>query len=535
MAETLAALLVSTGDTEGLRATLGALATSPTRTWCAVPTAQEAAVAAGLANVQILNPWPGSRTALAHLHAAAATHLHDEAVMLLSAGTMPRRNVVSHASSYLRSGAAVVIATDGRAKTDTWGLLGRLTSSALTHAVLPPTSGLVMAADTLTRLVEAGWLEGRELRLAEIRQLAGRVRVLRDGVTSYGSARAETFGDAPRRLTATVLIPAHNEEAWIGETLRSLNTQTLRPDEVIVVDDCSSDGTAEVAAHHGATVLRTPVNRLKAGAQNYGLEHVRTDAVVTLDADTVLHPEAIDHLIADLEAGFDATNGVVMPQSKRGLWTRARLLEYAIALRLHKRVQRHLGTVLVLSGCVSAFHTRVLREIGGFQERTVTEDLDMTWNLHVAGYSIGYTTRAISYPAEPGTWKLYKAQVRRWAAGMFQTIAVHGAHLRHKRMLVFILAAAMWDTLTTALLFLATIFFVVTQGFHPSLPILLATASLTVLLPILLAGSVIGLGAATASFPAYFVGSLANQYFYLEAMVREWLLRRRVTDWVKGH
>jgi cellulose synthase/poly-beta-1,6-N-acetylglucosamine synthase-like glycosyltransferase len=184
---------------------------------------------------------------------------------------------------------------------------------------------------------------------------------------------------------------------------------------------------------------------------------------------------------------------------------------------------------------VSAFHTRVLRELGGFKERTVTEDLDMTWDLHVAGYSIGYTTKAISYPAEPGNWRLYKAQVRRWAAGMFQTIGVHGSALRRKRALVFILGAAMWDTLTTALLLAATLFFVATRGFHPSLPILLVSATLTVLLPILIASSVIGVRAATVSFPAYFVGSLANQYFYLEAMVREWVLRRRITDWVKGH
>jgi biofilm PGA synthesis N-glycosyltransferase PgaC len=391
-----------------------------------------------------------------------------------------------------------------------------------------------MRADTLARLTEAGWLEGRELRLAEIRDLAGAVRVVRDGVLSYRSPGVETFG-ATRRPTVTVLIPAHNEEAWIGETLRSIRTQTLLPDEVIVVDDCSSDRTAEIAAHHGATVLRTPANRLKAGAQNYGLEHIRSDMVVTLDADTVLHPEAIEYLVADLEAGFDATNGVVMPQSRRGLWTRARLLEYAIAMRVHKRAQRHLGTVLVLSGCVSAFHTRVLRELGGFKERTVTEDLDMTWGLHVGGYSVGYTTKAICYPAEPGTWHLYKAQVRRWAAGMFQTIGVHGTALRRKRGLVFILGAAMWDTVTTTLLLLATIFFVATRGFHPSLPILLASAVLTVVLPIVIASTVIGLGTATVSFPAYFLGSLANQYFYLEAMVREWVLRKRITNWVKGH
>lgn len=534
MAETLSALVVSTGNAEALRATLGALATSPTRTWCAVSTPDEAAAAVGLANVRMLEPWPGSRAALAQLAAAANLHLTNDAVILLTAGTMPQRNFLPNAMAQIRSGAAVVMGTDRRAPTDGWSLLGRLTSSALAHAVLPPTSGLVMRAETLTRLTDAGWLEGTEIRLAEIRRFAGPVRVLRDGISSYRSHRVDAFG-VSRRPTVTVLIPAHNEEAWIGETLRSMRTQTLQPDEVIVVDDCSSDRTAEIAAHHGATVLRTPTNRLKAGAQNYGLERIRTETVVTLDADTVLHPEAIDYLIADLEAGFDATNGVVMPQSRSGIWTRSRLVEYAMAMRVQKRVQLHLGSILVLSGCVAAFHTRVLRELGGFKERTLTEDLDLTWEMHVAGYRVGYTTGAVSYPAEPDSWRLYKAQLRRWAAGLFQTISVQGGLLRRKRSLVFILAAAMWDMLTGWILLTFTLFVVATRGFHPSLPVLLISMTITVFAPILIAASVIGFGAAIACYPAYFLASFANQYFYLEAMFREWVLRRRGTVWVKGH
>ncbi|HUR78973.1 MAG TPA: glycosyltransferase [Acidimicrobiales bacterium] len=534
MAEPLAALVVSAGDAEALRASLGALSTPATRTWCAVATSEEAAAAGGLAKVLQLNPWPGSRGALARLQAAAAPELGDDAVLLLGAGTIPQRNFISEAMGHIRSGAAIVIAGDRSTPTDGWGLLGRLTSSALAHAVLAPTSGLVMRADVLASLTEAGWLEGREIRLAEIRQLAGRVRVLRGGVTRYRSTGPEPFGPG-RRLTVTVVVPAHNEEAWIGETLRSIWTQTLQPDEVIVVDDCSSDRTAEIAAHQGATVLRTPVNRFKAGAQNYALEQVRTDAVVTLDADTILHPEAIEHLMADLEAGFDATNGAVLPQSQRGIWTRARMIEYAMSIRLHKRAQRQLGTILVLSGCVAAFHTQVLRELGGFQERTITEDMDMTWSLHLGGYSVGYAPKAMCYPAEPGSWQLYKSQVRRWAAGLFQTIGVHGTALRRKRGLVLILAAALWDIVTSAFLLAATVVLLVTKGLHFSLPLLLVTGVLTVVVPIVLAGSVIGYKTAVVSFPSHFVGSLVNQYFYLEAMVREWVLRRGVKVWIKGH
>jgi biofilm PGA synthesis N-glycosyltransferase PgaC len=533
--EPLAAFVVASGDLEALRASLEALSTAPSRTWCAVSTREEAAAAGGLARPVLMAPWPGARVALARLRAQTAPELEDgAAVVVLAAGTVLQRNFVAQASELLRSGAAIVVASDSRGTKGGWGWLGRFTSIALAHAVLAPTTGMVMRVDTLARLCDAGWLDGRELRLRQIRKLVGRVRVLRNAVASYPGKALPAWPPRPR-LTVTVLIPAHNEEAWIGETLRSVRRQTLQPDEVIVVDDCSSDRTGEIAAHHGATVLRTPVNRLKASAQNYALRQIRTDVVMTLDADTILHPEAIFHLVADLEAGHDATNGAVMPQSRRGIWTRARLIEYAIAMRLHKRVQRNLGSVLVLSGCVSAFRTEVLQRLGGFQERTVTEDLDMTWSLHLDGYRVGYAPKALCYPAEPATWKLFKAQVRRWAAGMFQTIGVHGTALRRKRGLVLILAAALWDTVTSLLLLAVTVFVIVTRGFQLSIHLLILTVAITVVAPIVLATTVIGLRPAVVSFPAYFVGAVANQYFYVEALIREWVLRRRTNVWIKGH
>jgi biofilm PGA synthesis N-glycosyltransferase PgaC len=531
--EPLAALVVGRLDPEALKASLDALSTPPARTWCAVATDEEAAVAAGLARVVVISPWPGPRAALARLYAAAAADIGDNSVVIVGAGTVLQRSFVSKAVALLRSRAAIVVATERSRNASGWSVLGRFTSGALRHAVLAPTTGLVMRPETLALLREAGWLAGRELRLSEIRELAGPVRALRAGFTTY---RPEPRVVAARqRLTVTVLIPAHNEEAWIGETLRSVGRQTLQPNEVIVVDDCSTDRTGEIAAHHGATVLRTPVNRLKAGAQNYGLERIHTDAVMTLDADTVLHPEAIDYLIADLEAGSDATNGAVMPQSRRGIWTRARLIEYAICMRVLKRAQRSLGTVLVLSGCVAAFRTRVLRELGGFQERTVTEDLDLTWSLHLEGYAIGYEPRAMCYPAEPATWKQFKAQVRRWAAGMFQTIAAHGTALRRKRSLAFVLAAALWDILTSMVVIVVTAVVLLTRGFHVSLQLLVVTVVITVVLPMLLAASVIGLGQAVVSFPSYLIGAFANQYFYMEALIREWVLRRHTKVWIKGH
>jgi biofilm PGA synthesis N-glycosyltransferase PgaC len=100
----------------------------------------------------------------------------------------------------------------------------------------------------------------------------------------------------------TVLVPAYNEAGSIGDTLLSLQSQTMAPDEIVVIDDCSSDGTAGVAESFGATVIRPPQNTgSKAGAQTYALAQVRTGMVMAIDADTTLAPDAIERLMYAFE------------------------------------------------------------------------------------------------------------------------------------------------------------------------------------------------------------------------------------------
>src|SRR5258705_687300 len=96
----------------------------------------------------------------------------------------------------------------------------------------------------------------------------------------------------------TVIVPAYNEAASVADTIRSLQAQTAPAREVIVVDDCSTDGTGDVARSLGVTVVRPPRNTgSKAGAQSFALEYVRTPLTVAVDADTLLAPDAIEQLL----------------------------------------------------------------------------------------------------------------------------------------------------------------------------------------------------------------------------------------------
>src|SRR5438132_2249312 len=128
----------------------------------------------------------------------------------------------------------------------------------------------------------------------------------------------------------TVIVPAYNEAASVADTIRSLQVQTERAYEIIVVDDCSTDGTGDLARALGVTVVRPPRNTgSKAGAQSYGLRHVRTPLTVALDADTVLAPDGLERLLPMFEQPeVAAACGFVVPQRVRSVWERGRYIEY---------------------------------------------------------------------------------------------------------------------------------------------------------------------------------------------------------------
>ena len=80
-----------------------------------------------------------------------------------------------------------------------------------------------------------------------------------------------------KKVSLTIIVPAYNEAANIADTIRSLQNQIIPADEILVVDDFSTDNTGDVARSCGVTVIRPPKNTgSKAGAQNFALQFIAT-------------------------------------------------------------------------------------------------------------------------------------------------------------------------------------------------------------------------------------------------------------------
>jgi cellulose synthase/poly-beta-1,6-N-acetylglucosamine synthase-like glycosyltransferase len=340
------------------------------------------------------------------------------------------------------------------------------------------------------------------------------------------------------RITApTVIVPAYNEAASIADTIASLKSQTMPIAEILVVDDCSDDGTGDVARRCGARVIRPPRNTgSKAGAQTFALRHVTTPLTLVIDADTMLAPDAAERLSRVFEdEDVAAACGFVLPRYVRSVWERGRYVEYLFAFTSYKRIQDLYGVPLISSGCFSMYRTDVLRAHGGWSDRTMAEDMDLTWQLHRCGHEVRFVPEAVCYPIEPHDFTFLSRQLRRWSHGFVQNVRLHWRGLLDVPWLSAIVAVAVWDATVASIAYLVVI------------PVLAVLVS-----PLFLFGYVIDLPAvlvpvmwqalrrreilrALVSLPCFLALRAVNSWFMLRATWLEVVRKRRLSVYEKGH
>lgn len=157
------------------------------------------------------------------------------------------------------------------------------------------------------------------------------------------------------------VIPAHNEELHIGPTLQAVNDAAREvgdPFEVIVVDDASTDRTAEIAEQQGARVLHV-ANRQIAATRNAGARAARGDIFFFVDADTLANPDAIRAALQALRRGAVGGGGVFRFDGTLPLWARVLYPVAVVSARL----------LNLVGGCFLFCTRQAFESIGGFCER----------------------------------------------------------------------------------------------------------------------------------------------------------------------
>ena len=226
-------------------------------------------------------------------------------------------------------------------------------------------------------------------------------------------------------LTVAVVIPAWNEEESIERTIRSVQAQD-HSCRIIVVDDCSTDRTGAIARSCGVEVLTAKQNQgSKARAINLAIPEIKEDLMVIVDADTTLATNALHKLMhAFSDPKVMVACGMVHSRNHGSIWEKSRYAEYLCTQYIVKRAQGNARMVLVASGCFSCFRTEWLKDAGGFPERTMAEDMDLTWSAIIDGYRVALVMNAHCTVTDPQDWKTYKGQLLRWYRGFMQCMRV---------------------------------------------------------------------------------------------------------------
>ncbi|WP_327238681.1 bifunctional polysaccharide deacetylase/glycosyltransferase family 2 protein [Streptomyces sp. NBC_01317] len=238
--------------------------------------------------------------------------------------------------------------------------------------------------------------------------------------------RGFRWGD-PVTEPVSVLVPAYNERECIANTVRSL-MESGHPIEVVVVDDGSTDGTADIVEEMwlpNVHVVRQE-NAGKPAALNNGIAHARHDIIVMMDGDTVFEPSTVGELVqpfGDPRVGAVAGNAKVGNRDTLiGAWQH---IEYVMGFNLDRRMYDLLRCMPTIPGAVGAFRRQALERVGGMSDDTLAEDTDITMALHRDGWRVVYAERARAWTEAPESVQQLWSQRYRWSYGTMQAIWKH--------------------------------------------------------------------------------------------------------------
>lgn len=228
----------------------------------------------------------------------------------------------------------------------------------------------------------------------------------------------------------SVIIPAYNEEKVIVRTVKSILASDYPYFDIIVVDDGSTDATfnrvrAEFKKNPLVKLFTKP-NGGKSTALNLGISKTKADIVVTLDADTIFKPNTITKLVRNFDnPKVGAVAGNAKVGNRLNLLTYWQALEYITSQNLDRRAFTVMNCITVVPGSVGAWRRKAMLQAGGFSDRTLAEDADLTFFIIRLGYRVAYEDGAIAYTEAPDTVKSFVKQRFRWMYGTLQTAWKH--------------------------------------------------------------------------------------------------------------
>jgi biofilm PGA synthesis N-glycosyltransferase PgaC len=252
-----------------------------------------------------------------------------------------------------------------------------------------------------------------------------------------GPEEPPALDDYPK---AAVIVPCHNEELNIIETLEQLDRLSYPNYEIIAVNDGSTDRTAELIDRMALErprirAVHLEQNQGKAAAMRTATLMTEAEYLVCIDADALLHRHAVTWLVRSLmlHPRIGGVTGNPRIRNRSTVLARLQTGEFSSIIGLIKRAQSVYGRIFTVSGVVCAFRKRALADVGYWGTGMLTDDVDVSWRLQLNNWRIRFEPRALCWTLMPGTLRGLWRQRLRWAAGGAQIAISHFPDLLRPR------------------------------------------------------------------------------------------------------
>lgn len=226
----------------------------------------------------------------------------------------------------------------------------------------------------------------------------------------------------------SIIIPAHNEEKVIKQTINAAIESKYSNKEILLIDDGSTDSTLQIAMQYKdrITVLHKE-NGGKASAINYGLIYAKGEIIIVVDADTIIGRNSIKEIIKGFEINENvaAVAGNIKVKNRINIFTKVQALEYIVGIQVVRRAFDIFGAITIVPGALGAFRKSYLQEAGAYSKQTIVEDFDQTIKLLKAGLITQGSSKAAAYTEVPETIQEFIKQRKRWYRGNLQVIMKH--------------------------------------------------------------------------------------------------------------
>lgn len=226
-----------------------------------------------------------------------------------------------------------------------------------------------------------------------------------------------------------LLIPAHNEEMVLADTIQSAIDAGLKPEHIYVVDDNSTDTTSKIAR---SLLPRENVSKVRRSGKGLAIKKAskkfelsqRYRWVHVADADGRFDVRYFRELRSNLRVEYAAATGYM--RSMRGKYvSQYRVFEYTVGMEVHRRIQSIFGVIPIIPGPTSIFRADVFEQLN-FSSESLTEDFDVTLQIYRKKLGkIQFIKDAIAYTQDPQTTRVFIKQISRWNRGVLQVMSNH--------------------------------------------------------------------------------------------------------------